>query len=194
MQLQENPCSVLLGLHGNSTEGFLLKNLYCLECIYGMYVVLFSTRMLMAYFIKMWLWTMTIHHSNLYERILNTWQIDWGKKPRVLSGQCPCYPARCIFNLVCLCRPIINQSMWIHFSSHPVGTRRCYDVESTSLTLIQRHWRWFNGAATPCAQWAAHDLVPALNQRRWCCQRGDLNHGTTGCWVIMAPRNRIFRC
>ena len=23
---------VLLGLHGDSTEGFLLKNLYCLEC------------------------------------------------------------------------------------------------------------------------------------------------------------------
>ena len=33
MQPQENPRRVLLGLHGNSTEGFLLKNLYCLECI-----------------------------------------------------------------------------------------------------------------------------------------------------------------
>ena len=32
MQLQENPARVLLRLHGNSTEGFLLKNLYCLEC------------------------------------------------------------------------------------------------------------------------------------------------------------------
>ena len=31
MQLQENPARVLLGLHGNSTEGFLLKNLYYLE-------------------------------------------------------------------------------------------------------------------------------------------------------------------
>ena len=33
MQPQENPARVLLGLHGNSTEGFFLKNLYCLECI-----------------------------------------------------------------------------------------------------------------------------------------------------------------
>ena len=33
MQPQENPARVLLGLHGKSTEGFLLKNLYCLECI-----------------------------------------------------------------------------------------------------------------------------------------------------------------
>ena len=33
MQPQENPARVLLGLHGNSTERFLLKNLYCLECI-----------------------------------------------------------------------------------------------------------------------------------------------------------------
>ena len=32
MQFQENPARVLLGLHGDSTEGFLLKNLYCLEC------------------------------------------------------------------------------------------------------------------------------------------------------------------
>ena len=32
MQPQENPCRVLLGLHGNSTERFFLKNLYCLEC------------------------------------------------------------------------------------------------------------------------------------------------------------------
>ena len=28
MQPQENPARVLLGLHGNSTEGLLLKNLY----------------------------------------------------------------------------------------------------------------------------------------------------------------------
>ena len=33
MQPQENPCRVLLRLHGNSTEGIFLKNLYCLECI-----------------------------------------------------------------------------------------------------------------------------------------------------------------
>ena len=33
MQPQENPCRVLLGLHGNSTERFILKNLYCLECM-----------------------------------------------------------------------------------------------------------------------------------------------------------------
>ena len=32
MQPQENPARVLLGLHGDITEGFLLKNLYCLEC------------------------------------------------------------------------------------------------------------------------------------------------------------------
>ena len=32
MQPQENPARVLLGFHGDSTEGFLLKNLYCLEC------------------------------------------------------------------------------------------------------------------------------------------------------------------
>ena len=32
MQPQENPARVLLGLHGDSTEGFCLKNLYCLEC------------------------------------------------------------------------------------------------------------------------------------------------------------------
>ena len=32
MQPQENPARVLLGLYGNSTEGFLLKNQYCLEC------------------------------------------------------------------------------------------------------------------------------------------------------------------
>ena len=32
MQPQENPCRVLLGLHGNSTERFLIKNLICLEC------------------------------------------------------------------------------------------------------------------------------------------------------------------
>ena len=33
MQPQENPARVLLGLHGNSTERFLLKNLCCLDCI-----------------------------------------------------------------------------------------------------------------------------------------------------------------
>ena len=32
MQPQENPARVLLGLHGDCIEGFLLKNLYCLEC------------------------------------------------------------------------------------------------------------------------------------------------------------------
>ena len=32
MQLQENPARVLLELHGNCTEGFLLRNIYCLEC------------------------------------------------------------------------------------------------------------------------------------------------------------------
>ena len=32
MQPQENPARVPLGLHGDITEGFLLKNLYCLEC------------------------------------------------------------------------------------------------------------------------------------------------------------------
>ena len=31
MQPQNNPCRVLLGLHGYCTEGFFLKNLYCLE-------------------------------------------------------------------------------------------------------------------------------------------------------------------
>ena len=31
MQPQENPCRVLLGLQSNSTEGFFLKNLYCLD-------------------------------------------------------------------------------------------------------------------------------------------------------------------
>ena len=33
MQPQENPCRVILGLHGDCTEGFFLKNLYCLDCI-----------------------------------------------------------------------------------------------------------------------------------------------------------------
>ena len=33
MQPQDNPARVLLGLHGDSTEWFLLKNPYCLECI-----------------------------------------------------------------------------------------------------------------------------------------------------------------
>ena len=33
MQPQENPARILLGLQGGSTEGFLLQNLYCLECI-----------------------------------------------------------------------------------------------------------------------------------------------------------------
>ena len=32
MQPQENPARVLLVLHGDSTEGFRLKNLYYLEC------------------------------------------------------------------------------------------------------------------------------------------------------------------
>ena len=31
MQPQENPARVLLGLHCDSTEGFILKNLFCLE-------------------------------------------------------------------------------------------------------------------------------------------------------------------
>ena len=31
MQPQENPCRVLLGLHGDCTEGFFLTNLYRLE-------------------------------------------------------------------------------------------------------------------------------------------------------------------
>ena len=31
MQPPENPCRVLLGLQGDSTEGFFLKKLYCLE-------------------------------------------------------------------------------------------------------------------------------------------------------------------
>ena len=33
MQPQEHPARVLLGLYGDCTEGFFLKNLYCLECI-----------------------------------------------------------------------------------------------------------------------------------------------------------------
>ena len=33
MQPQENPARVLLGLLGNCTEGLLLMNLYCLECM-----------------------------------------------------------------------------------------------------------------------------------------------------------------
>ena len=33
MQPQENPARVFLGLHGSSTEGLFLKNLYCLESI-----------------------------------------------------------------------------------------------------------------------------------------------------------------
>ena len=32
MQPQENPARVHLELHGNSTEGLFLKNLYCLDC------------------------------------------------------------------------------------------------------------------------------------------------------------------
>ena len=32
MQPQENPARVLQGLHGNSTQGFFLEDLYCLEC------------------------------------------------------------------------------------------------------------------------------------------------------------------
>ena len=32
MQPRENPARVLLGLHGDCTEGFLLNNLHCLEC------------------------------------------------------------------------------------------------------------------------------------------------------------------
>ena len=31
---QENPARVPQGLHGNSTQGFLPNNLYCLECVY----------------------------------------------------------------------------------------------------------------------------------------------------------------
>ena len=34
MQPQENPCRVLLGLHGDSTEGFLVKNLLLFR-VYG---------------------------------------------------------------------------------------------------------------------------------------------------------------
>ena len=33
MQPRDNPARVLLGLHGDSTQGFFLNNLYCLECI-----------------------------------------------------------------------------------------------------------------------------------------------------------------
>ena len=33
MQPQAKPCRVLLGLHGDNTERFFLKNLYCLECV-----------------------------------------------------------------------------------------------------------------------------------------------------------------
>ena len=42
MQPQENPARVLLGLHCNSTEGFYLKNLYCLECNIYHYLCVFS--------------------------------------------------------------------------------------------------------------------------------------------------------
>ena len=39
------PCRILLGLHGISTEGFLLKNQYCLECTLPrqMYTSMFSS-------------------------------------------------------------------------------------------------------------------------------------------------------
>ena len=33
MQPLENPCMDILGLHGDSIEGFFLKDLYCLEWI-----------------------------------------------------------------------------------------------------------------------------------------------------------------
>ena len=41
MQPQENPCRVLLGLHGDCTEGFFLKNLYCLDCMTNKSVMTF---------------------------------------------------------------------------------------------------------------------------------------------------------
>ena len=45
MQPQEDPASVLLGLHGDCTIGFLLKNLYCLEYMISV-LQLFSIRRL----------------------------------------------------------------------------------------------------------------------------------------------------
>ena len=43
IQPQENPARVLLGLHGNSTQGFFLKNLYCLECtVWSVFCILGS--------------------------------------------------------------------------------------------------------------------------------------------------------
>ena len=39
--MQENPARVLQGLHGKSTQGFFLKNLYCLECIIILHVTIY---------------------------------------------------------------------------------------------------------------------------------------------------------
>ena len=51
MQPQESPARVLLGLHGDCTEGFLLKNLCCLDWYQSVPVYLF---VLTCLFISAW--------------------------------------------------------------------------------------------------------------------------------------------
>ena len=39
MQSKEKPARVIQGSHGDSTEGFLLNNLYCSECTQKVYYI-----------------------------------------------------------------------------------------------------------------------------------------------------------
>ena len=61
MQPQENPARVLLGLHVNSIEGFLLRNLFCLECMAECIVVdISSTREQITFCFDIVLWRLNM--------------------------------------------------------------------------------------------------------------------------------------
>ena len=114
--------------------------------------------------------------------------LTWGQRTRRLSG------GRCV---------------------NPSGTRLCCDVESTSLTLIQRrnnvcaqwkistgqlmqyykgrHWRWCNVATTLCAQWEGtwRALYPC-GRRQHLSHCGTLDLGIR-CLNLASPEIGISR-
>ena len=67
---------------------------------------------------------------------------------------------------------------WCRFALHvPLGTRRYCDVESTSLTLIQRR----NNAVCPVGWVAGVRTFPRIGHDRWSCDIRYLTNSITHC-------------
>ena len=85
------PWRVLLGLHANSTEGFFLKNLYCLECMQYLTGITYDHLLFMGH-LSMWLKLLSLDILRFYNFIIST-SLDTGNKyfKLVFSSNLPCW-------------------------------------------------------------------------------------------------------